>query len=130
MLIYLKNPKLVQSLLKTLPYSAMPLKVGGVWRSPKLSRRKLAELKKAAIYHGFEWPMKEEPRQFKKHGFIKPQKGRAADRKHDDRIDTIAKKLQGQIEKMQKIRDEARRARYKDPDAISKPSDVIQSTKK
>jgi hypothetical protein len=47
---YIKNYDYVKKLILTLPYSSMPLKVNGFWRSSKLSKRKLKELFRASKY--------------------------------------------------------------------------------
>ncbi|KAG2382910.1 hypothetical protein C9374_004877 [Naegleria lovaniensis] len=115
------QPKLVQELIQTLPYSARPLKVNGQWRPPKLRRRQVKALYEAACLHKIDFPVehkvffeKELDTEKKKHGFIKPQRLKSEVADFSERIDKINKALAQQTPKIEKHREEERDKRYKD----------------
>jgi len=112
---YIKNITYLKSLLSTLPYSARPMKINNCWRSPQFSKRRLALLRKSADICGIPWPLpdpvKPEPI---RHGFLKHPKGSVHFREQNKRIDAINLALQGNANRLEKIREEARKARYKD----------------
>ncbi|KAL9644510.1 hypothetical protein ABK040_009374 [Willaertia magna] len=118
--LLLGKPKLVQELLQTLPYSARPLKVNGIWRAPKLRKREVKALYEASCFHKIPFPeehkvlLEKEEKEVVKHGFIKPQRLRADVKNYSARIEQINKALSQQTPKIEKYREEERDRRYKD----------------
>jgi hypothetical protein len=119
---YRHNKNLVKKLLETLPYSTRYLRVNGAMRPPIFDNRNLKGLERAAKFHGLEFPKiekfvppKPEAQWYSKHGFIKPFKGRKADRVHDKRIQLVNDSLKGMYAKKEKLHEEMRQLRYKDP---------------
>ena len=84
-------------------------------RKPKLSNRILAELKKGAEIHNLEWPMPEKVKESKYHGFIKNKRETKSMIANFKRISTINEKLKGNQQKLEKLKKENRRKRFKDP---------------
>eukprot|EP01080_Neovahlkampfia_damariscottae_P010583 gene10583-3102_t len=112
---YRHDVKLLKSLLATLPYSARPMIINGVKRKPKFSNRVLAELKKGAELNNLEWPMPEKKKEIKRHGFIKNLRETKTTIANFKRISTINEKLKGNQQRLEKLREENRKKRYKDP---------------
>ena len=87
---------------------------------PKLSARKVADLKKAAAFHGFEWPLptktQQHPRPGKLHGFIKPLRGVKGARPEVQRkrLQEIADKLKGSLARVEKHRQQERDRKWVD----------------
>jgi hypothetical protein len=54
---YIPSPEVSERAMKRIVELAMPQKVNGVWRKPKLSRRKINVMRKAAAVAGREFPL-------------------------------------------------------------------------
>jgi phage replication-related protein YjqB (UPF0714/DUF867 family) len=86
------------------------------WRKPKLSRRVLAEMKIGARNNGLEWPMSEKINEkIKNHGFIKNFRETKTMIEGFKKVNEINKNLRGNQERLEKLREENKEKRYKDP---------------
>ncbi|BDA51115.1 hypothetical protein COCOBI_17-3350 [Coccomyxa sp. Obi] len=72
-----------------------PRLVNGIWHKPKVSARKAADLKKAALFEGREWPYPEEEKKPNKRGFgqYKALKGHKHEKEQAIREEKIAENL-------------------------------------
>jgi hypothetical protein len=87
------------------------------WRKPKLSKRVLAEMKIGARINKLEWPMPNEKldKKPKNHGFIKNFRETKTMIEGFKRVNEINKNLRGNQERLEKLREENKEKRYKDP---------------
>ena len=105
--MFMKNIAKLEAALASMPGAAQPTLVEGKWRAPAMSRRKVAELRKAAIALGKEWPWDVA----NKNPEYKPPKGHKHERDQglrEAKIEAALKKQPALIEAHKKHRREVR----------------------
>jgi hypothetical protein len=70
---------------KMLPVAFRPTFVNGRWRKPKLSRRKIAQVRKQVLMAGMAWPFE----RIRNAAPVTKFKGHKADKQHRERYDCI-----------------------------------------